>query len=191
MNLSPLKLCLMHVFFETNSSDLPNFYQVNVANDLNYNNLDAISAQKYNLVRIAELVKNTPKARLVVTGATSGISNEPAGLELAQQRAYKVANVLDSLGVDRKKIEIKWELSPVNPSNQEYIECIAENQRVDITLKDAFLQEYISEQKYAELTGDIEILYQHAKFPRRSIGNVAFSGLDTNVAAGAKWRATT
>lgn len=172
------------VFFETNSSDLPNFYQVNVANDLNYNNLDAISAQKYNLVRIAELVKNTPKARLVVTGATSGISNEPAGLELAQQRAYKVANVLDSLGVDRKKIEIKWELSPVNPSNQEYIEYIAENQRVDITLKDAFLQEYISEQKYAELTGDIEYYINMQNFRDRSIGNVAFSGLDTNVAAG-------
>lgn len=179
--LASTQTLLNVVFFESNSASIPDYYSKSIPQTIDYNKLNAVEAQKYNLVRIAEIVKNNDNAMLTISGATSSISNEPAGIELAKQRANNVKQALIDLGVSSKKIETKWTVVPSNPTNQEYKEGIEENQRVDITLKNAPLQKYVFEQNYAELKGNLDYYFNMQNFDNQTPAEIKFNFPDTTI----------
>ncbi len=169
------------VFFAQNSAELPSFY-TKIKPELNdLNKMNSVSAHKYALVRIAELIKSKPNSKITIEGATSGAVTEPEGLSLAQQRAENVRNIFIDLGVNTSQIETKWNLAPKNPTNQEFTEGIAENQRVDITLKNALLQEYVSKQNYAELSGKVSYAVSLNNYENNPNANIYFDFIDTNI----------
>ncbi|HOQ49475.1 MAG TPA: OmpA family protein, partial [Candidatus Kapabacteria bacterium] len=65
---------------------------------------------------------------------------------------------LVALGVPENIVKISARVSPRFPSNQDFPEGIDENQRVDILVSNAPLQEYVDLQKYSEIQGKISLL---------------------------------
>lgn len=78
-------------------------------------------------------------------------------MELARQRAEAVKNALVNLGIQESKIRTSASMTPPNPSNNSFAEGVVENQRADIILNNAQLQEYVDAVKYAKLNGEITI----------------------------------
>ena len=143
-----------NVFFDTNSANIAELYkEKNVPENVFIG--DALKIHRFLLPRIAAIIKDNPKSEIILQSSTSGNENEPEGKELSKKRALTVQNTLLSLGVPKNKIKLLNLVSPQNPSNQEFEEGILENQRVEIILKDAPLQEYIDIQKYSNLKGKI------------------------------------
>ncbi len=149
------------VFFSSNSSEIPKDYitKDTVLPSQFYGN--AVDNRKYILLRIADLVRKNANAKIIVHGATAGAENEPIGIELARKRAESVKNSLVNLGIPDSIITSKFSLLPIYPSNQDYPEGKLENQRVDIFIQNAPLQEYVGFQKYAEVTGTVNIKIEH------------------------------
>lgn len=169
------------VFFSQNSADVPSFY-VKTKPELNdLNKMNPVLAHKYALVRIAELIKSKPNSKITLEGATSGSTNEPEGISLAQKRAENLKQYFIELGVNPSQIDAKWNIAPKNPTNQEYKEGIEENQRVDIILKNALLQEYVSKQNYAELSGTLSYAVSMNNFENNTNANLYFDFIDTNI----------
>ncbi len=144
------------VFFETNSSTIPSNYN-NKENLETYLYGDAIKAHNYLLPRIAQIVKNNPNSSIILQSSTSGEGNETNIIELSKNRAEAVKDALVALGIPENKIKIEALQSPKNPSNQTYKEGVLENQRVEIILKNAPLQEYVDLQKYANFKGNVDL----------------------------------
>ncbi len=145
------------VFFETNSSKIPNYYIQQLQKLPSMFNGDPVEKRKYLLLRILNIVKNNSKALIVLNGVTSGPTNEPLGLPLAFERANNVKSALVNLGVPDSIIKVKADIFPKYPTNQEYKEGIIENQRVDINIKNAPIQKYVGIQNYAEVKGSTEL----------------------------------
>ncbi len=140
------------VFFETNSSVIPSNY--NTQDNLDsYLTGDAVIAHNHILPRIAEILKKNPKSSIIIQSATSGEDNETNISELSKNRANVIKQTMISLGIDENKIKLEVLQTPKNPSNQQFKEGVAENQRVEIILKNAPLQEYVDLQKYANFKG--------------------------------------
>jgi outer membrane protein OmpA-like peptidoglycan-associated protein len=148
----PLVNC---VFFDRNSAEIGDYYAKEADERLLFFTGNAVEMHKYILVQISNIIKNNPEARIILKGATSGKENEDGGRLLAKSRAESVRDALAELGVNTGMIEINYDEMPETPSNQDYKEGLAENQRVDIIVKNAALQEYVSIQKYAEFEGRV------------------------------------
>jgi outer membrane protein OmpA-like peptidoglycan-associated protein len=149
------------IFFQSNSSEIPKDYLTKDTLLPSRFYGDAVENRKFILLRIANLVKNNPNAKITINGATSGIQNEPEGIELARKRAENIKTSLVNLGVPDSIIKTTYSLLPAFPSNQDYPEGKLENQRADILIHNAPLQEYVGFQKYAEVTGEINIRVTH------------------------------
>ncbi|MFH1052442.1 MAG: OmpA family protein [bacterium] len=149
------------VFFPVNSSELPIDYikKDTILPSQFYGS--AVENRKYILLRMADLVKKNPNAKITVQGATSGPENESLGIELAKQRAENVKQTLVHLGIPDSIITTNFTLLPTYPSNQDYPEGKLENQRADIFIQNAPLQEYVGFQKYAEVSGNVKIKITH------------------------------
>lgn len=144
------------VFFETNSSLIPSNYN-NEVNLESYLIGDAVKVHNHILPRIADIVKNNPKSSIVLQSATSGEENESNIIDLSKNRANVVRDALISMGIPDNKIKTEVLQTPKNPSNQQYREGVLENQRVDIILKNAPLQEYVDLQRYANFKGRVNL----------------------------------
>jgi len=149
------------VFFSSNSSEIPKDYIIKdtVLPSQFYGN--TVENRKYILLRIADLVRKNPNAKIIIHGTTSGIVNETEGLELARKRAESVQFTLKNLGINDSVMTVNFSLMPLYPSNQDYPEGKLENQRADIFVQNAPLQEYVGFQKYAEVTGKIKLKIEH------------------------------
>ena len=149
------------IFFKENSSEIPKEYitKDTILSSQFYGS--AVENRKYILLRITDLVKKNPDARITIHGATSGPETEPSGIELAKNRAEIVRLMLINLGIPDSIISINFSLQPLFPSNQDYPEGKLENQRADIFIYNAPLQEYVGFQKYAEVTGNVKIRITH------------------------------
>lgn len=144
------------VFFDRNSASIPSKYRT--TSDIpNPYWSDAVELHEYVLPRIALIMKNNPKAKITLEGATSGGEDEPRGKQLATERANNVKDALVGLGVEASKIKVTGRVMPKYQSNQDFEEGKDENQRVDILVKNAPLQEYVDLQKYAEVSGKVEL----------------------------------
>lgn len=144
------------VFFDKNRAEIPVDY-VTEDKNIDYFKSNAVNAHKYILPRIAQIVKSNPSSMIVLKGATSGIINEPSGLELAKNRSEAIKNALISLGIDDARINTEYSLLPEKPSNQEFLQGTLENQRVDIVVLNAPLQEYVDFQEYANIEGQYKL----------------------------------
>lgn len=142
------------VFFEKNSSEIPSYYSRKAGADVDMYKGNPVEYHKHILEVITKIVNENPGSRIMIEGATSGLQNEPKGLELAKSRAETVKNAFIELGVPASKISYRALMSPRFPASQQYADGISENQRVDIIVQDAPLQQYVNLEKYAELNGD-------------------------------------
>lgn len=141
------------IFFAQNSSAIADDYVKTAQSVLRTD--DAVRHHKNILVSLADIIKSNPKATIIVEGATSG-NDEPGGLSLAKERAENVMKALEALGVSRERMSARTFLVPRIASNADYAQGREENRRVDIIVKDAPLQEYISRQQFASLRGRME-----------------------------------
>lgn len=141
------------IFFETNSAKIEG--QLYKASNQDYFSGDAVDAHKTVLLRISDIIKQNSDSKLLITGYTSGVENEPKGIDLARNRANAVKEKLIELGISEEKIETKGELLPPSKSNMRYDEGIEENQRADIKLINASTQEYVSTKQFIEIKAEI------------------------------------
>lgn len=145
------------VFFDRNSSEIPNFYSTKPLQDDNFFKGDPVASHKFIIPKIAYLMRKNPEATIIIESATSGAENEPAGLELANQRAIEIKKAFLDLGIAEQKIKIQARLTPRFLSNQDFPEGVIENQRADILLLNAPLQEFVDIRTYSELNGNIDV----------------------------------
>lgn len=89
------------------------------------------SAQEI-LTQAAEILKNNPNCRLVITGHTDDTGTEKVNLDLSKMRAERVLDYLAEMGVDttRTIIEGEGEEKPIADNNTE--EGRALNRRVEL-----------------------------------------------------------
>ncbi len=154
------------IFFPKNSASLPTKYILNSFKLPSFIEGDAVELHKYIIPRIISILEKNPDSRLIIAGATSGKENEPNGLKLANERADSVfsAFVKSVVGVQNfehlhleKRIIMNSSIYPKYPSNQDYEKGVDENQRVDLFVDKAPLQEYVSLLKFAEIRGTVKI----------------------------------
>lgn len=179
------------VFFKRNSYEIDDFYiQNKTTNPEEYKNMvlpnlfkgDVIEIQSYNLLRIVSILNKKPDATITLKGYTSGIKFEPEGISLAKKRAESVKKAFISWGISESRINTTAYLNPPIPSNQDFPEGVDENQRVDIILNKAPLQEYVSSQRFSQFVGNafIKIDYENIKndIPIRVTNNFSDSVLE-------------
>lgn len=162
------------VFFKRNSYEIDDFYVLNkTANPNEYKHMvlpnlfrgDVIEIQSYNILRIVSILNKKPDATITLKGYTSGQKFEPKGISLAKLRAESVKKAFMNWGIPESRINTAAYLQPPIPSNQDYPEGIEENQRVDIILNNAPLQEYVSSQRFSQFVGNafIKIDFENIK----------------------------
>lgn len=141
------------VFFQRNSSKLPPEYESVQPISSNFEG-DPIQMHYSIFYRIANIIKNNPDATITVEASTSGNKYEPRGITLSSERANTIKNKLISVGVPKQKIKTRVLTDPSVPSNQQFEAGVEENQRVEIILHNAFLQEFVNVQRYANFSGN-------------------------------------
>ncbi len=135
------------VFFDSASAEVPSAY---VTQPRSRNNVvSPLDAHAFVLVDLFATLENNPNARCVLTGATSGVDQEP--MFLAQARAERVKTLLVGMGIQPSRIVVKARELPMYPSNGEFPEGRAENRRVDIELLDAPSVRYVSSRTFRTL----------------------------------------
>jgi len=143
------------VFFDKNSYQIPSFYKYSKEDDYDLFFGSPIEMHKYVLVRISEILKNNSNAKVILQSSTSG-NDESDGIELSRKRSTEVRKVLNNLGINNNRIEENVLLLAKNPSNPDVEEGRIENRRVELIIKNAFLQEYVDLLNYKRLYGNIE-----------------------------------
>lgn len=145
------------VFFDRNSSQIPDSYSKQPLNDTDFFKGDPVENHKYILPKIALLLKKNPQSTLTIESSTSGLENESAGIQLANARADAIKKAFLDLGISENRIKTQPRLAPKFMSNQDFPEGIIENQRADLILQNAPLQEFVDIRTYTELNGVIEL----------------------------------
>ncbi len=140
------------VFFENGSGEIPGKYKLDATGMPEFFSGDAVEAHSWVLPRIAAIIKKNPEASIVIEGATSG-RFERGGIQLALKRAEAVRKAFIKLGVAPGKVTVKANYKPRIESNEAFEAGYAENQRADIFVRSAPLQEYVALQKFAEISG--------------------------------------
>ncbi len=153
------------IFFERNSAEIPKYYSMSRNIEIDMYKGDAVEYHKYILVVITKILNENPNAKIMLEGATSGIKNEPKGLDLAKARVESVKDALVQIGIPANKISFRVMSAPRFPSNQQYPEGIDENQRVDLQIINAPLQQYVNLERYAELSGDYVLNIDYKNYP--------------------------
>lgn len=141
------------VFFDSASADIPSTYRR--TDDGSTMSDNPVQAHDWILLRVARVLRENPEARLVLEGATSGAGSEPEGIALAQRRANAVRSALLALGVPSGSIETTASVAPRVPSNNDYAGGREENRRVDIVVKNAPLQKWVSAEAFARVNGTL------------------------------------
>lgn len=169
------------VFFEQGSAELTDFYFLQAKNLPTAFEEDAVLINRYLIPILAEMAKNNEQMRILIEGAGSSQEAEVFGSDLAFQRANAVKNALIKLGIPELIIETKALTLPRNPSNQDFPEGIAENQRVDIVLKNAPLVKYVANNKYSELQGTIKTISTLKLTDNNAMASLKFNFSDTTI----------
>ncbi|MCS7176606.1 MAG: OmpA family protein [Candidatus Kapabacteria bacterium] len=166
------------VFFEHDSARVPERYvRRNVPLEEIFS-LDPLTAHRYVLPYVAEVLRRNPAAQVVLEGATSA-EDESGGEELARQRCEAVSQALQALGVPAGRISTRWRLLPRVPSNPAYPEGRAENRRVDIVIQNAASIEYVRQQLFSEFVGVARLRIDCRSFDERASLELRASCSDT------------
>lgn len=143
------------IFFDQNSSDIPERYNTSsnfLSDELT---LNALQYHSFLIASIVATVKNNPNAKIRLVGGTSG--DDERGIALSEARAISVKQALVNAGVPENIIKTDAKILPDNPSNQQYVTGREENRRVDIIMENVPLKAYVSRRQYAEIQGDVMI----------------------------------
>ncbi len=135
-NMRPL---LNYIFFEKNTTEIPEryiFINKSIASQFSENELHGLDALDtyYNILNIIgrRMVEN-PRARLTLTGCTSGPATEPAGAGLSRRRAEAVAEYLRKVWeIEPLRLSIRPRQLPENASDPDDPDGAEENRRVEI-----------------------------------------------------------
>ncbi len=158
------------VFFERNSSEIPAKYSKSSLIDKNFFKGDPVANHYAIMPKIAFILNQNPQATILIEASTAGTEIEPEAIELARKRSEAVKDVFITLGIPENKIKIQSRLTPRFQSNQEYPEGVVENQRADIILQNAPLQEFVDIRTYTELNGNITLKLDYENIdPRETI----------------------
>lgn len=133
------------VFFDSTSSQIPASYKL--APDGYGMSADPVQAHNWIMLRVATVLKNNPRSSVLLEGSGD------ATLGLA--RAEAVKHVLQTLGVATESIETHGRQLPKIPSNADFAGGREENNRVDIFVKNAPLQEWVTTEQFAQLRGTV------------------------------------
>jgi outer membrane protein OmpA-like peptidoglycan-associated protein len=171
------------IFFPINLADLPPKYILSSFKLPSFIEGDAINLHRYVIPRIVKIMEKNPDSKLLIAGATSGKENEQDGLKLAKERADTVLSAFLKSGLSEKRMRTTASIYPRFPSNQDYEKGAVENQRVDLFVEKAPLQEYVSLLKFVEIRGNVKInlVSKELKENQKIIINTSF--YDTTIVA--------
>jgi len=178
------------IFFAKNSSVLPAKYILSTVKLPSFIEGDAVGLHKYIIPRIISIMEKNPDSKLILAGATSGKENEPDGLKIANERADTVYSefMKSIVGVQNiehlhleKRLRKTSSIYPKFPSNQDYEKGVDENQRVDLFVEKAPLQEYVSLLKFAEIRGTVKINVKSSGLKDNQIITIKPSFYDTTI----------
>lgn len=133
------------VFFDSASAQIPSRYKT--VDDGSAPPSDAVEAHYWILRHVSSVVARNPEAVVRLEGA--------GGNSIGRDRAEAVAAALVGLGIPQGRITSASRDLPRMPSNNDFAGGRQENQRVDIILQNAPLQEWVTATKFAELHGTI------------------------------------
>jgi OOP family OmpA-OmpF porin len=95
---------------------------------------DVLPEYKPDLNKMADFLKNNPKANVVMAGFTDSIGTEEYNLPLSQRRVESVAKYLEQQGVGRDQMALLW-YGKTNPiADNSTPEGRAKNRRVEIAV---------------------------------------------------------
>ena len=140
------------VFFDSAQSTIPTTYRRTL--DASTINADPVKAHEWLLPRIATLLEQNPDASIVLEGSSGG---DVGGVTLGQERADAVKSALVRMGVSSSRIKTEARDLPRTPSNSAFAGGREENRRVDITVIDAPLQEWVTLERFATLRGTMQV----------------------------------
>lgn len=131
---------LNYVFFDDNSSTIPNRYKSLSSGETQSFDEKGLYGQStiniyYNVLNIVgKRMKDNPKAKITLVGCNSDLDNEKGNTELSQKRAESVKNYLvNNWNIEDSRIKIEKRNLPLNPSTpKDEPDKIAENRRVEI-----------------------------------------------------------
>lgn len=143
-----LKPLLNYVFFDYNSSNLPERYKLLSKQEIsdfkleNLISLDIINTY-YNVLNVVGYRLNQkPNAKITLIGCNSNLNDEKNNKELSKARAEKVKSYfIENWGIDESRITIEARNLPKEESKSEEIYGQYENMRVEIVSDDEEIYE--------------------------------------------------
>ncbi len=130
---------LPFIFFEEGSSDLPDRYShIGAAQADDYqlarlHNKSTLDVYYQTLNTIGYRMRQYPKARLTLIGTNSDRGDESGNVSLSRSRAQTIKDYLiDVWSIDAERIATSGRNLPVNASNPDDPDGMAENRRVEI-----------------------------------------------------------
>ena len=96
---------------------------------------DVIKKSSYeSLDNLAELLVNKEDWRIMISGHTDNVGNDANNMKLSEKRSNSVANYLNSKGVPRDRMIVKWygETKPIADNGT--AEGRAQNRRVEMEI---------------------------------------------------------
>ncbi len=131
---------LPYIFFEDNQSELPVRYnQISSAQASSFGIRDLLGKTNletyYHTLNIIGLrMKNSPEAKITLTGYNSNLGKEKNNKNLSKARAEKIKEYFVNVwGIAAERIDVKFGNKPKVASNDKTVQGIEENRRVEIS----------------------------------------------------------
>lgn len=141
------------VFFDSASVTIPTWYRT--SRDGSVASADAVAAHEWVLPRLAAIMLDNPKARMILEGASGdAVANAQA---VGMQRATAVKAALLSMGVADQQMVVRGREMPRVISTTDAAAGREENRRVDLFVENAPLQEWVSTARFAQVRGMLGI----------------------------------
>lgn len=144
------------VFFEEGNSVIPKNYNQNMVN-VDYFTGNAIEKHYYILPRITKILNSNKNSKLILKGFSAN-NDININKQIVDERLQNIKNTLISMGVDSKVIRTEATYQPDIKSSIENIDLDADNNRVDLIVENAPLQNYVVILNYKEVIGSFKVL---------------------------------
>ncbi len=131
---------LAYVFFEENSSSIPQRYHTLASEQMESFTPDALhlagmlDVHHHVLNIIGKRLREHPSAVIGITGCNANVGNEAGNIALSRARAEAVRSYLATVwGVEAKRMKVDAVNLPARPSGSDQEDGIAENRRVELS----------------------------------------------------------
>lgn len=140
LNLRPL---LNYIFFDENSSEIPNrYHKLKKSETENFTlkrlaNLDVLPTYYHILNIVGKRLNEIPGANITLIGTNQNFNEEKGNIQLSERRALAVKDYLVNIwNVNEKQIKIVSRNLPKEPANNNELGGPDENRRVEIVSDD-------------------------------------------------------